>query len=130
MADLAIPDSAHDLLTSSTVALSTLNDDGSIQTTAVWCLLGEDGVLRTSLAHARQKYRNLQARPVATVFAVSPSNPYHTVEIRATVTLEPDPDKVFVGQLIATYGMKMEEFPLAAEERDVVTFHPTRVRTS
>jgi PPOX class probable F420-dependent enzyme len=130
MADLGIPESHRDLLTSSVVALSTLNEDGSIQTTAVWCLLGEDGVLRTSLALARQKYKNLKARPTATVFAIGPENPFHTLEIRATVTFEPDADKAFLGELIATYGQKLDEFPPAAEDRDVVVFHPTRVRAS
>ena len=130
MADLAIPASHHDLVTSSVVALSTLNEDGSIQTTAVWCLLGEDGVLRTSLALARRKHENLKARPTATVFALSPTDPFHFLEIRATVTFEPDPDKSFISKLIATYGQKLEEFPPAAEEREIVTFHPTRVRVS
>ncbi len=37
-----VPDSHRDLVTSSAVALSTVNSDGTIQTTAVWVLLCED----------------------------------------------------------------------------------------
>jgi PPOX class probable F420-dependent enzyme len=128
MADLAIPESHHDLLTSSVVTLSTLNNDGSIQSTAVWIYIGEDGVVRTSLAHARQKYKNLKARPVATISAISPTDPFHTLEIRATVTFLPDEE--FIGKLAAAYGVKLEDFPPAAEPRDQIVFHPTRVRAS
>lgn len=80
MSTLTMPDSHRDLVTSTTVALSTINDDGSIQTTAVWVLLDGDGVLRTSLAKNRKKYSNLVARPQATIFAIASDNPFHTLE--------------------------------------------------
>lgn len=92
MSTLTIPDSHRDLVTSTTVALSTNNDDGSIQTTAVWILLDDDGVLRTSLAKDRKKYLNLLARPHATVFAMGADDPFHVLEVRATVEIEDDPD--------------------------------------
>ena len=91
-----IPESHRDLLTPATVALSTVNADRSIQTTAVWVLLGDDGVLRMSLATDRQKYRNLLRDPHATVFALDPTNPFRFLEVRATVTIAPDEDKSFV----------------------------------
>ena len=50
---LAIPESHRDLLTKATVGLSTLNPDGSIQSTAVWVFLEDDGTLRMSLSTAR-----------------------------------------------------------------------------
>ena len=78
-----IPESHHDLVTSSTVALSTVNDDGSIQTTAVWVLLDDDGLLRTSLAKTRRKYENLVARPIATVFSISPTSAWWPRSIRS-----------------------------------------------
>lgn len=124
-----IPDSHRDLVTSATVALSTINDDGTIQTTAVWALLGDDGLLRTSLSKNRKKYDNLVARPRATVFSVSPENSFHTLEVRADVQIEDDSDRAFMAELIATYGETLESMgEQAAEERVVVTFTPTRVR--
>jgi hypothetical protein len=54
---LTIPASHRDLLMQATVAMSTSNTDGTIQTTAIWVLLADDGIVRTSLAKARQKYR-------------------------------------------------------------------------
>lgn len=124
-----IPESHRDLITAATVALSTFNDDGSIQTTAVWVLLGDDGVLRTSLSKNRKKYANLVARPRATVFSLAPDNSFHTLEVRADVEIEDDPDRAFMAELIATYGETLESMSeQAAEDRVVVSFKPTRVR--
>jgi PPOX class probable F420-dependent enzyme len=130
MSALTIPDSHRDLVTSTTVALSTINDDGSIQTTAVWVLLDDDGVLRTSLAKNRKKYLNLLARPQATIFAIAADNPFHTLEVRATVEVEDDDaDRTFMAKIIGTYGQTLESMAdQAAEDRVVVTFRPSRVR--
>jgi len=126
----AIPDTHHDLVTGSTVALSTINDDGSIQTTAIWILLDSDGVLRASLSKNRKKYRNLLARPTATIFSVSPTNPFHTLEVRADVELyDDDPDRTFMAKALAPYGQTLQSMvEQATEDRAVVTFNATRVR--
>jgi PPOX class probable F420-dependent enzyme len=130
MSTPSIPTSHHDLVTSTTVALSTANEDGSIQTTAVWVLLDDDGLLRTSLAKNRKKYENLLARPRATLFSISPTNPFHTLEVRADVDMhDDDPERTFMAKIIGTYGQTLESMAdQAREERVVVTFHPTRVR--
>ncbi|WP_261554591.1 TIGR03618 family F420-dependent PPOX class oxidoreductase [Frankia tisae] len=128
--DLTIPATHHDLITASTVALSTINDDGSIQTTAIWVLLDDDGVLRTSLSKDRKKYENLVARPQATLFVISPTNPFHTLEVRATVEIaDDDAARTFMAKVIAPYGQTLETMAeQAAEERVVVTFVAQRVR--
>lgn len=125
-----VPESHRDLAGApSTVALSTINADGSIQTTAVWAVLDDDGLIRTSLATDRHKYHNLQQRPTATIFAIDPANPYRTLEVRAEVTLEPDDDaRTGTRHVIAAYGVD----PTAMqdqldEDRVIVTFTPTRV---
>lgn len=127
-----IPDSHLDLLNGRTVVLSTSNSDGTVQSTAIWVHYGDDGVLRTSLATARQKYRNLRARPgQATLFALSTTDPFHTLEVRATVEFSDDTDRSFFAALLAPYGHTLETFSAqAAEDRLVVTFRPTRVRAS
>src|SRR5262245_17496026 len=125
---MSIPSSHHDLLTRATVPLSTVNTDGSIQTTAVWVLLGDDGVLRMSLATNRQKYRNLVRDPHATLFALDPQNPYRFLEVRATVTFEPDDDKSFARKVFTSYGSDFDAMPdLSEEDRVIVTFAPERV---
>ena len=125
-----IPDSHVDLVTSTTVALCTVNDDGSIQTTAVWVLLDDDGLLRTSLAKNRRKYHNLIARPTATVFSISTSNPIHTLEVRADVEIaDDDAERSFMARLIVMYGRTLDSMAeQAQEERVIVTFHPRRIR--
>jgi PPOX class probable F420-dependent enzyme len=130
MSLVTVPESHRDLVTSTTVGLSTLNADGTIQTTAVWVLLDDDGVLRTSLAKNRQKYKNLVARPTATIFSISTTNPMKTLEVRATVEIkDDDPERSFMAKLIATYGATLESMAeQAAEDRVVVTFRPTRLR--
>jgi len=125
---LVVPETHRDLFTGATFGLSTLNADGSIQTTAVWGLLEADGIVRTSLSKNRHKYRNLLARPTATVFAISPSDPFHTAEIRAKAIIEEDEDKAFLARLLATYGRTLEQFGgPGLEPRVAVTFQPTRV---
>ena len=120
-----IPESHRDLLTGSTVALSTLNPDGSIQTTAVWVVLDDDGVLRMSLATGRQKHRNLLRDPHATVFALDPQNAFRFLEVRATVTIEPDDDKSFMRSVFLSYGTDPDAMPeLLDDDRVVVTFTP------
>jgi PPOX class probable F420-dependent enzyme len=129
MTTLTIPESHRDLVTGTTVALSTVNDDGSIQTTAIWVLLDSDGVLRTSLAKNRVKYDNLVARPIATIFAISSTNPFHTLEVRAEVDIADDSDHSFMAKLIGTYGQTLESMAeQAQEDRTVVTFNAIRVR--
>ncbi len=125
-----IPDSHRNLVTAATVALSTINDDGSIQTTAVWVLLDDDGVLRTSLARNRKKFENLLARPIATVFSISSTDPFHTLEVRAEVDLAPDDaERTFLAKLAGTYGRTLESMAeQAREDRFIVSFHATRVR--
>jgi hypothetical protein len=99
MNSLDVPDSHRYLVTCATLALSTLNDDGSIQTTAIWVLLDDDGLLRTSLATNRRKYHNLADRPKVTRFAISPSDPLHTLEVRAKAEIiNDDPDHQPDGQ--------------------------------
>jgi PPOX class probable F420-dependent enzyme len=129
MANTEIPASHHDLVVGRTVGLSTVNADGSIQTTAVWVHLGSDGLLRTSLAKTRKKYENLEARRHATIFAISPENPFHTLEVRAEAEFSPDDDRAFFAEIVGTYGQTVESMGAqAAEDRVVVTFRPTRVR--
>jgi PPOX class probable F420-dependent enzyme len=129
-APLTIPETHRSLVTSTTVALSTTNEDGSIQTTAIWILLDDDGILRTSLAKNRKKYENMAARPHATVFSISPTNPFHTLEARADVEItDDDEDRTFMAKVIGTYGQTLESMAdQAAEERVVITFRPIRVR--
>jgi PPOX class probable F420-dependent enzyme len=130
MTDLSLPESHADLLAQPLPAvLTTVMDDGQPQSTAVWFLV-EDGVLKMSLATARQKYRNLVRDPRATLFVLDPTNQFHFVEVRATVEITPDPDKALMRKTVGHYGASFEDFDDPSEIRTAVTFHPTRIVVS
>ena len=78
-------------MTAGIATLTTLGPDARPQSTAVWYLL-HDGKVQVSITNARQKYRNLADRPVATFFVIDPQNPFRTLEIRGDVTLSPAND--------------------------------------
>ena len=110
----AIPASHADLLTNPHLAtLSTLGTDGYPQVTALWVLLDGD-VVRTSVVPSRQKYKNVVDHPQATLFVVDPANPYRTLEIRADVGIEPDPELALLDRLLHEYGTDLDSFSRAA----------------
>ena len=124
-----IPASHHDLLdTPIPVALATVGPTGYPQVTYVWVIRDGDTVV-TSLTQARQKFRNLQARPQASVFAVDPANPYRTLEVRGDVTIAPDPDLATLAAVVNAYGTTLDNFAGPLDDRVSIRLHPTRVVT-
>ena len=127
MADPKIPLSHRDLLEAPIpVALATVGPTGHPQVTAIWALVDDDTVV-TSLAGARQKFKNLQRRPQATVFVVDPANPYRTLEVRGDAVIEPDPELATLKKVLDAYGTDLESFPGPLEDRTTVTLRPTHV---
>ena len=123
-----IPDTHADLLDAPlTAVLTTVGPNGQPQSTAIWFLIDDDGVLKTSITTDRQKYRNLARDPKATLFVIDPANPFRTLEVRATVDLAPDPNKVLVPKFAARYSTPVEMLDLPGSERVVATFTPVRV---
>lgn len=107
-------------------ALSTIGTDGAPQVTALWYLATDD-VVRMSLLTSRQKYRNLVARPQATLFVIDPTNSFRTLEVRGTAVVEDDPDLVFFDRIVRHYGHDPADFPANRDGRCVLTLTPTRV---
>lgn len=124
----SLPTSHTDLLDAPGVAvLTTIGADGLPQSTAIWYLRDGDSV-RLSLDKARQKYKNLAARPVANLFFLDPTNPFRTLEIRAEVTIEPDADLTFFHRVFQHYSADPAMVPTT--ERVVVTLVPKRIVTN
>ena len=66
--------------------LATLQPDGQPHLSVVW--VARDGhVLLMSTVRGRQKHRNLERDPRATVLVYPKANPYSYVEVRGTVTM-------------------------------------------
>jgi PPOX class probable F420-dependent enzyme len=128
MADTAtVPDSHRDLLDRKVVALATAGTDGHPQVTAIWVMLDDDGVVRTSLTDARQKTKNMLGNPVATVFVIDPANPFRTLELRCDVVITPDPELAMMRRIVAHYGIDFETFPAPKEGRVLVELTPRHV---
>jgi PPOX class probable F420-dependent enzyme len=124
-----IPDSHRDLLEAAGIGLlTTVGSDGLPQSTAVWYLL-EDEVVRATMVASRQKFKNLQRHPKATLFVFDPANIYRTIEVRADVTMEPDADLAFVRRIVTAYGADFDSFE-PRDDRWVITLTPVHVVAS
>lgn len=127
MTTRTIPDSHIDLVEQpNTAVFTTLNTDGQPQSTAVWFNL-KNSTVRVSVATRRQKYKNLVHEPRATLFVMDPTNPFRTLEIRATVELLPDPSKADVASVAQRYNTALEGFVRDDEEFATAILHPSRV---
>jgi PPOX class probable F420-dependent enzyme len=108
--------------------VTTVNDDGTPQSTAVWTMLDDDGLIRTSVMTSRHKYANLVKRPVATLFYLDPASPFRTLEVRADVQLSDDDEgRSFTRKIIESYGANPDHFPTLTDPRAILTFLPRRI---
>jgi PPOX class probable F420-dependent enzyme len=124
-----VPETHRDLLTSTQIVIIATNGaDGYPQVSATWFLV-DDGQVKVSLNTARQKTKNMQRDPRATLFFVDPANPYRTLEIRTNAVLTPDPDYTFADRIGAKYGADMRGQDRPGETRVVVAFEPVNVNT-
>jgi general stress protein 26 len=81
------PDSHMDLLEAADVAvLTAVTPSGQLQSTAIWYLLDDDGILNMTSTGARRKVRNLKADHRITMLFLDPANPMRTLEVRGTAT--------------------------------------------
>ena len=80
-----IPDEFKDLLEKPIyVTVATVMPNGQPQLTQVWCSYdGEYILLNTK--RATRKEKNMAARPMATIMAVDPNEPYRWLEVQGTV---------------------------------------------
>lgn len=125
----AVPASHHDLLDAAGVAsFVTVDAQGRPQTTAIWYLVDEDGELKTSLDASRQKFKNAAANPAVSFFFIDPANPFRTLEIRGTATIEKDGEGFpFLERLVAKYGTTSDYILSTGRDRHVITVEPWRV---
>lgn len=125
-----IPDSHRDIIEKSQVVLLATNGpSGDPQVTALWFHF-EDDVLSFSLNNNRQKTKNLLRDSRASAFFIDPENAYRTIELRGTVSIEPDPEYVLADKVGARYGgANLREMDAPGETRSSVTLKVNRVLT-
>jgi PPOX class probable F420-dependent enzyme len=121
-----IPDSHRDLLNAQIAVLGTVGASGRPQLSGVW-FLTEDDAVKFSLNTTRQKVKNLQANPKASVLIFDEKSPYRYLEIRGDAEVTPDPDYEFADKVGAKYGSDLRTRDKPGDSRVVVTIHPARV---
>jgi PPOX class probable F420-dependent enzyme len=121
-----IPDSHRDLLNAQVAVLGTIGASGRPQLSGVW-FLTEDDAIKFSLNTARQKVKNLQADPKASVLIFDEKSPYRYLEVRGDAEITPDPDYAFADKIGAKYGADLRERDQPGDTRVVITIRPARV---
>ena len=108
--------------------LATLQPDGQPQLSVVW--VERDGHdLLMSTVKGRQKHRNLERDPRATVLVYPKANPYSYVEVRGTVTMTEQGGREFIDRLNLEYtgGDRYTMDDGTENIRVVVRLTPTKV---
>jgi PPOX class probable F420-dependent enzyme len=125
---MTLPDKAAALLDGPTIVmLTTLNPDGSPQSTPVWAERDGDDVL-ISTVKGRKKARNLERDPRVSVAFVDPADPFSFFSLSGAVTVTDDAD----GSLIQSLAQKYIGGPYTMDEgtgneRVIIRLHPTSV---
>ena len=123
-----IPDSHRDLLNAQVAVLGTIGASGRPQLSGVW-FLTEDDAIKFSLNTTRQKVKNLQADPKASVLIFDEKSPYRYLEIRGDAEITPDPDYEFANKVGAKYGADLRDRDQPGDTRVVITIRPVSVVT-
>ena len=108
--------------------VATLLPKGAPQTSVVWVKRDGDAVLFTTTSH-RQKSRNIARDARVSITVIDADNPYHSVEIRGTAELIPDPEKRLSFELSHKYLGVDPPGESGEEQRYIVRVVPERVIT-
>ena len=82
--------------------LSTLEPDGKPHSTVVWVKREGDDLL-FALPRSRRKTANLFRDPRAAVAIFDPANPYESVQVQGTASIEDDPEGKLIDELSHKY---------------------------
>jgi PPOX class probable F420-dependent enzyme len=110
--------------------LSTLEPDGKPHSTVVWAKAEGDDIL-FALPKSRRKTANLSRDPRATVVIFDAANPYESVQVQGTASMEDDPQGRLVDDLSHKYtGGPYPGFAGPNPEWVTVRITPEKVATS
>ncbi|MFC4067149.1 PPOX class F420-dependent oxidoreductase [Actinoplanes subglobosus] len=123
---VVLPGAVRTLIDNPTYAvLTTINQDGSPQSTVIWVKRDGDDVL-FSTTRGRVKTRNMERDPRVSICAFDPAQPYAYIAVEGTVGLTDDD-----GDLIGELSYKYANEPWTSDEpgtvRVVCRVTPTRV---
>ena len=128
-----IPESHRDVFEKESFAhLSTLNPDGSPQTTPVWVDHEGGEYVLVNTARGRRKERNVRNDPRVALSVTDPDDPYRFVSVRGEATLTEEGAVDHINSLAQRY-MGVDEYPNLDEEggaRVIVRIEVADVSTS
>jgi PPOX class probable F420-dependent enzyme len=100
---VVLPGVARSLIDNPTYAvLSTINSDGTPQSTVVWVKRDGDDIL-FSTVRGRRKTRNMERDPRVSICAYDPAQPYSYCTVEGAVALSDDKDDL-IGELSYKYA--------------------------
>lgn len=94
----------HDLLVAAhTAVLTTLQADGSPNSSPVWFWFDGERITVSTLAE-RAKHLNVARDPRVSFTVIDPERPLRYLEVRATASVEADPDGATRDRIAAKHG--------------------------
>jgi PPOX class probable F420-dependent enzyme len=108
--------------------IATVGPGGAPHASVVWVGREDDTVVFTVTAD-KQKARNLERDGRVAVVVYDVANPYHSVEIRGTVVLQPDPGKALPARLSRKYLGTSPPGESDEQVRLIARVTPTKVNT-
>lgn len=98
-----LPDKLKQLLDGRVIiTLTTVQPDGSPQSSPVWVKRDGDDLLVSTTTN-RRKYLNIRQDPRVTVLVVDPEQPYSYAEVRGSVTTTTDGGPELIDELARKY---------------------------
>ncbi len=101
-----LPDFVKRLLDANTfVVLSTINPDGSPQSSVIWARRHDDEIVFSTI-RGRRKTRNMERDPRVSLCAYDPADPYRYFEVRGVVSLTEEGGPELIEELSQRYDGK------------------------
>ena len=123
----SLPDNVRRLLDDKTfVVVSTVNPDGSPQSTVLWVKRDGDDLI-FSTVRGRKKTRNLERDPRASVCAYDPAQPYSYFTIDGEVTMVEEGGPELINELSLKYNGVPYTFDPPEAVRVVCRLTPRKV---
>ncbi|MCG5217007.1 PPOX class F420-dependent oxidoreductase [Streptosporangium sp. KLBMP 9127] len=82
--------------------ITSLNVDGSAQSTVIWVKTDGDDIL-FSTVKGRLKHRNFERDPRASLLVIDPDDPYNYATVRGRVAFTDDPGGTLIQELSGKY---------------------------
>jgi PPOX class probable F420-dependent enzyme len=98
-----LPELAKELLDRNTfVVLSTINPDGSPQSSVVWAMHDGDEIVFSTIT-GRRKTHNMDRDPRVSICAYDPNDPYRYFEARGPVRMTTEGGQELINELARRY---------------------------